>query len=684
MNLPQLTALIGEQLKSSMKVDNELAMLVKTIENKENDKEAYMVYLTFDLPNQQIRIDEPVKYNEDFVYEFNYFGNNSAAGLQYYVTRDVPGSLHYLLTSTINDLAIALQRNGLGKGELYEQLRALEERGLVTMGSKKGHGSVVLGRFVGVGETKVAVDKNKIVLGDNELSFEQFVFRSLGFDGKMPYKFVLITPRIVTMDSAVILIAQHPDYIAVTKKEQKLEVGTAKKNAKENYCYICHDIRPDAASSLTAKFSRSGINKIFTTTTINASKEINSNQYDDNYAICTDCFQNLLFGEQAVNRSFQGRIAGERVFIIPEGLEGQFEYNRLHRLKEIVDLAFSSRATEEWLSELDSEQDDALDGANFLVHFVLYRTDGNSVTILEAFEDVPVLHIRKVIETMAAHVFHLQPHLRRMMLDDIYRLIPVYTNKKGEQLDIHRVLTVYKSLLCQYRIDSHVLFQFATEALDKGLNQLAKEQSTQYPNMGLNWFREKTDFYISHIIMKYICLIQTFQTLGLLDREPFDLIKEGVHLVTEANKRDLIADAEQFLENNGFKPEQKSLFYLGALVNKIGLAQYHKDHKTKPILNKIQYQGMNRNEILRLYLDVWEKVTQYARGEKPGWMLDCERLAERFNFYVGKMEEWSSEQQNVFFIMSGYSFMVRYYGKKETEEIETKEEEEKVDDKAKQ
>jgi CRISPR-associated protein Csh1 len=679
LNLPQLTALIGEQVKNSLKMNNELAMLVKTIEIKEKEKESYMVYLTFDLPNRQIRIDEPVKYSEHHAYEFNYFGNNSAAGLQYFVTRDVSGSLHYLLTSTLNDLAIALQRNGLDKGALYEQLKLLEEHGLITLGAKKGQGSVVMGRISNVGAAIADVDsvKKKIVLDGHELSFEQFVFRTLGFDGKHPYQFVLITPRIITMNRDVIIVARHPDYIAVTKKEQKLETSVSEKNSVDTYCYICHQTRPDASSSLTTKFSRSGINKIFTTTTISSSKQINASQYDDNYAICTDCFQNLLFGEQAIARSFQGRIAGERAFIIPEGLEGRFEYNHLHRLKENVDFAFSTRASENWLSELDSEQDEALDGAEYLVHFVLYRTYGNSVTILEAFEDVPVLHIRKVIRTMASHAFRLRPHLRGMKLDDIYRLVPVRTNKKGEQLDVHRVLAVYKALLCKYRMESHVLFQYAAEALDSGLKQLAKEQSDQFPNMRLNWFREKADFYISHITMKYICLIHTFQTLRLLEREPFDSFKEVAHLTTEGDKRDLISDAEQFLESNGFKPEQRSLFYLGALVNKIGLAQYHKKHRTKPILNKIQYQGMSRNEVLRLYHDVWEKVTQYARGENPVWMLDCERLAERFHFYAGMVvpKEWASEQQNVFFIMSGYAFMVRYYTNQELQESHEEEEE---------
>jgi len=684
LNLPQLTALIGEQVKKSMKMKNELAMLVKEIEINEKDKEPYMVFLTFDLPNRQIRIDEPFKCSETHTYEFNYFGNNSAAGLQYYVTRDVPGSLHYLLTSTLSDLVIALLRNGLGNGELYRQLKALEEQGLATMGTSKGNGSLVLERFSNIGgnNTKVDDGKKKIIVDGNELSYEQFVFRALGFDGKLPYRFVLITPRIITMEQAVIVIAQHPDYIAVTKKEQKLEFATVEKNTKSNYCYVCHKSRPDASSQLTAKFSRSGINKIFTTTTINASKQINANQYDDNYAICTDCFQNLLFGEQTISRAFQGRIAGERAFILPEGLEGQFDYNHLHRLKEKMDFAFSSRVTENWLNELDSEQEEALDGTNYLVHFVLYRTDGNSVTILEAFEDVPVLHIRKVVEKLAENAFRLQ--LRGMKLDDIYRLIPVHTNKQGEQLDIHRVLSVYKSLLCRYRIDSHVLFQYATEALEKGLNQLAKEQSVQFPNMRLNWFKEKTDFFISHVTMKYICLIQTFQTLDLLDREPFDLNKEGTLLMTETTKRDLIADTEHFLENNGFTPEQRSLFYLGALINKIGLAQYHKGHKAKPILNKIQYQGMSRDEVQQLYLEACEKVTQYARSEQPGWMMDCERLSERFNFYAGNAEKWSSEQQNVFFIMSGYSFMVRYYSKKEIEETEANEREEEANDSAEQ
>lgn len=674
MNLPQLTALIGEQIKASMNINNELAMLVKTTEAKEKDKKPHYVYLTFDLPNQQIRIDEPIAFNENqHIYEFNYFGNNSAAGSQYYVTRDVSGSLHYLLTSTLSDLAMVLLRNNLDQGVLYTQLRKLEEQKLITIGAKVGQGSVSLDRIQGFEGSTATVDKGKkkIIVDGQELSFEAFVFRALGLEAKVPYKIVLITPRIITTDHEVLIIAQHPDYIAATKREQKLEMSSSKRKSSEKLCYICHEMRPDASSKLTTNFSRKGINKIFTTTTINASKQINARSYDYNYAICTECYKYLLFGEQAIASNFQSRIAGERAFIIPEGLEGEFEYEHLIGLKEKVDLAFSTKVTEEWLGNLELEQGETLDGSAYLVHILLYRTGGKSVTVLEAFEDVPVLHIRKVIETLATHSFRLQPRARGMKLDDIYRLIPVHTNKKGEQLDIHRVLTIYKSLMCKYRLDAHILFQYATEALDKGLKQLAKEQSAQFPNMRLSWFRDKIDYFINHVIMKYICLIQTFQTLGLLEWQPFDLNKEGMPLTTEDNKRDLIEATEHFLESSGFNPEQRGLFYLGALLNKIGSAQYRKDHKHKPILNKIQYQGMSRNEIIRLYNDAREKVMQYARGESSGWQLDCDRLGQKFHHYSDKYIAnpdsggWSSEQQNVFFVMSGYSFMVQYYSKNE-------------------
>ena len=49
----------------------------------------------------------------------------------------------------------------------------------------------------------------------------------------------------------------------------------------------------------------------------------------------------------------------------------------------------------------------------------------------------------------------------------------------------------------------------------------------------------------------------------------------------------------QFFKEMEYSPQQESMYWLGRMVNKVGTAQYNKEHKHKPVLNKINYNGMD-------------------------------------------------------------------------------------------
>lgn len=157
-------------------------------------------------------------------------------------------------------------------------------------------------------------------------------------------------------------------------------------------------------------------------------------------------------------------------------------------------------------------------------------------------------------------------------------------------------------------------------------------------------------------------------------------------LVTASEKVNrAFEEMEEYLVRQKFSDEAKALFYLGAMINRVGIAQYNKGHRKKPILKKIQFQGMKNREIQRLYEDVCEKLIQYEKMD-----LFAEALLNRLHEYCGKsfMEEWSlNEHINVFYIMSGYSYSSGNWGKiGETDNLEgldfDKEEEAKENDQA--
>ncbi|UFJ39860.1 TM1802 family CRISPR-associated protein [Brevibacillus humidisoli] len=644
MNLPQLTAKIGQAAKQEIGDSSELAMLVKPL-NVDGDH-AYILFMTIDVDNQEIRFEEPIPYSESAPYQYHYFGNNSAAGMQYYVTREA-NSAHYLLKSVFSDLYLVLKKHDLLENELGALLAEMNQKKVIHLGNKKGTGTVNLGMIKGLLSAWID-EKNNIVVDGTTRKAEDFLRYVLQWENKDD-TFALVVPRVIYNQKTIIL-AQHPDYVAVTKKEQNLE-GTSN-NKAEKFCYICHNKSADVSSELTTKLSRSGINKIFATTTFNYAKNIDKKHYDDSYAICSTCFQDLLFGEKKVTGSFSARIAGERAFILPEGLLDDFNYNQLTALKQGADLFFKKGLAQELDDQLETAMDDFTNAEAYVIHFFIYRTDGNSVTVLKTIEDVPTMHIVRILYTLGKQVEKLSPHIRSMSLNTIYRMIPVRTNKSGDQLDIQRVLSIYQSLFSKTTIETNVLFGYAAEAIEKGFREIRKKQGSQFTNLGWQSFvPDQEDFYFKRLTMSYLCLLQTCQELSILDRDVFQ--NRGVMKVDLSGMSKNVQEIEAFLEAQSFDSMPRALFYVGVLLRSVAQAQYQKKHKTKPILNKLSFQGMNQREVVWLYQAVIEKLHQYDK-----MTMENEQYIKMFNHYFGTIDESKAltDQAHLFYIMAGYAF----------------------------
>ena len=561
-----------------------------------------------------------------------------------------------------------MSRYNLQDSELGNLLKKLERKGYLSTSKNDGWGinpaKFTIKKENPNLEIELVTNKKQINIKgleqeEKSLNYESFI-RLFIKDENKNNKFVLVVPMVKQENGEKIVLSTHNDYLELVKVANNLGVFVSEKKSekKEKVCYVCGQVRPDVSSSYSKKLSRSGINKIFTTTTINTSPYLRKFDYDYTYATCQECYMKLRAGEKVISERFKGKIAGEDVFIIPEGLFKNFEYNYLYRLKEDTDLAFKISKADEWLQQLETAA--LFDNLNlYALNFIFYRSDGNSVTILETIEDVPLLRFRRVLEKIAEGTLKLQSHLRSMSIGHIYRIIPVRTNRKDDQLDIGRVLSLYKALLNGEQIKSEVLFNYVTEALDKGLRQLSKEKIDNYTNLNLHYYRnEREDFYIKDIIMRYLVLFYICQEFNILDKNIFgEGEKVNREINTGSEKVNLsIKKIEDFLDLQGYVPEAKALFYIGVLLHRVALAQWLKEHKKKPILKKVHFQGMNQKEVYQLYHDLLEKLRQYNK-----WTLFTEAVMNRFHHYFSDTleQKWSlSEQANVFYIMSGYAYMV--------------------------
>ncbi|NMB98022.1 MAG: hypothetical protein GYA02_15690 [Clostridiaceae bacterium] len=606
-----------------------------------------------------------IPYYDNSAVEFNYFGNNSAANIQYYAVRDVNSISNFWVGKRSGILKNIL--DSLPKGELYALLKECYDAGFF---NNNGINTEFFVFHDGTSGIKIdcIVKKNKkiFIIGNEEYSAENLLKHIRGLSNKC--RVILVIPRIIKNKQKTV-ISTNKDYIDLVM--QSIE-GANCDELSEGVCHICQGMKKDINTiAYSSKLSRSSINKIFVTTTINYAPAFNKNNYNSNYAICQRCYLNLITGEKTIVKRFgNAKIAGEKVILLFEGIDKKIDYTYIDEMKAGIDLVFNPKNTEDWYNKLIIELNKEQILFLFQFSMVFYKSDGNSCEIKSTITDVTYFRLVYIANTFENVRMKLGKRLKYFNLGHVYRIIPVSTDKDGKQLDIKRVLSLYHAMLKGETINKNYIFELAADALEKGLRQLNSSKIRNFTNLNLSFYKEYEaygkDRYIEKIIMSYIGFVHVLQRLDIISEEVFSMTEITENEIQDTEK-DAIRRREAFLANQGFSEIAKGLFYLGCLMYEVGKAQYKQDHKEKPILNKVQYQGMNTNDVLDLYLSILEKLRQYS---KYIYLHLCEKFLKQLHSYLGIIENCNflSDKENVFYIMSGYAFSVGDYQKRKTDE----------------
>lgn len=118
------------------------------------------------------------------------------------------------------------------------------------------------------------------------------------------------------------------------------------------------------------------------------------------------------------------------------------------------------------------------------------------------------------------------------------------------------------------------------------------------------------------------------------------------------NSLHLDEETKAFLREMKYDGPRASMFLLGYLIGEIGNAQYDKG-KSKPILGKITYQGMNKGKLIRLSNEVFEKLIEYKKlsFNNEQVFAECKKLLDP------NINSWTlSDHENVFYVLSGYAY----------------------------
>ena len=142
--------------------------------------------------------------------------------------------------------------------------------------------------------------------------------------------------------------------------------------------------------------------------------------------------------------------------------------------------------------------------------------------------------------------------------------------------------------------------------------------------------------------------------MKLMSGENFHLNDGG----GEMNK--ILDEAKEYVENlpiyRGKKGEiRRGLFFLGYIMAQIGEKQKKKG-LNETIVNKLNFRGMNKNQVLRLFNQVVEYMRIYGLQDFPE---NSELIGEVTTIFDKNLNNWGLlPEETVYFILSGYAFLV--------------------------
>lgn len=431
-------------------------------------------------------------------------------------------------------------------------------------------------------------------------------------------------------------ISNFKKYRDVVVESKRLKGG--KKNT--GVCSICGNNK-----NVTSNMTKMKI-KYYTTNQIIFASDVTKSNYYKNMQMCSDCMFKFLAGENYILNNLQTRLAAFDVYIIPQFIYGEpLDESELNIATKKITNSFNTVKSYEGISKLRNEIDGSLDlrdeDSYFLLNFIFFKSSQQATKIQRLIKDVnpsifeKVRHASDKARRDFVNVLG-QDYKGAITLTSIYYMTPIRT-RKGEATQYRDLLETYDAILTGKKLNKKHLIDNLIECIK--IIRFSKGSYNINPN------NEVLEFYVIRANM----YIKFLEYMGCL--------KEGKGLdVSELKVKDSI---KNYIEKLGYDEQETAMFLLGYLIGEIGNAQYKKtDEGNKPILNKLNFNGLDRSKIIRLTKDVFNKLNQEkdSNGQKiiqynEVTFFDMKRLLDK------NINDWKlNKDESLFYVLSGYSY----------------------------
>ena len=603
-------------------------------------KSYYVANLVFDLDRQDIYMEILKKYDED---------NDM---LDLLLLKILPGNNKAIYTTTEKSKINSLLKSFFGKIEK----KAIEQ-------VKQGELSLKL--------AELDRDNNLIKILDEIIQLKKVLIQKISNEkDKLNAKLLFKELELGKGEDIAIITAsvksdkfgyKKPELIAKNKEYVEfvnnnfLSNENNEKVKELKLCYATGE-RTNDVEELNLE-SRYSLNKMFVTKTKNYAPLFNEKLFPNNYQISKIHQSYLDIASNYLLKHNKITIAGIPHIIIPTflsktDLDFDIIFDDFYNKSEFL-FTYST------LKQLDTNITDEIEDI-YWINYLSIDSDGNYFKTTSQIKDISTPWFVKIIKTLKKLNDEISFRYNTSDYYNFYsffKYIPVKTD-----INKNDALELFKDIFEHRKIDKDILFKHFTKYLIvQRSGQFANKKHRAYGNI---YEQNNFDYAISNAVLNYLVFIKLLKKLKLLNDNNME---ENINI--QKNGNDIKTRIENFFADMDYTDRQKGLFYLGRVLNQIAYAQVQSKHTTKPILNKLNYNGMDKDAVMRLYLDLQEKVRQYvSKINLNSVEFDFARFTRYFNPNAKKGE--LTPEENVFYILSGYSFGLMSSGDNKNENSE--------------
>lgn len=377
----------------------------------------------------------------------------------------------------------------------------------------------------------------------------------------------------------------------------------------------------------------------------NFASGFNEKNFIKNLAISKQAYRDILAGEAYIQRNLDTRFGRLPCYIIPSFLYDPADErlsidNWSQAIKKLADTANTLETT----AQLDRDiRNDIrhLDHMNRVaLHFLFYVKSQSSFKVAKLIQDVPMIHVHGLVkrlrklDEMANHYFG--SGYWKLGFNQIFFLIPM-KELRGDSQEKRKILTVYEALLSHKHIDYQWLVnQFVQLAKIYYFEQFETYQFSS-PKKG------EMDLALVRVLLQTQLLLYLLKDIQCLKGV------KGMETVTiQLNDEQMV----NYIQTMNYNDAQIAMFLLGTLVASVAVEQ-QRNLSNKAVLNKINFQGMNKTKIQMFSVEIFEKLKQYKLLN----MINETVYAEHKRLFDSVLDRWPlSDREAVFFLLSGYAY----------------------------